>query len=78
MGYSIVARQTSEGGVDSERYQVVDDDGREYCRNAGGGVEATPWFSLAVECYREVSGDNRIEAEGFDYLEIDGVRQEPA
>lgn len=76
MPYRIIARQTSEGGVDSECYQVVDDEGKEYCRNAGGGVEDTPSFSLAVECYCELTGEDLDSVDGFHALEIDGVTQE--
>lgn len=75
MPYRILARQTSDGGVNGERYQVVDDEGREYCTNAGGGIEDTPSFSLAVERYNELTGETRDPEDGFDALEIDGVEQ---
>lgn len=75
MSYRIEARQTSEGGVNSEVYQVVDDDGREYCVNAGGGIEDTPSITFAVERYNELTGGNRDPEDGFDVLRIDGVEQ---
>lgn len=73
--YRIVARQDSIGGVNSERYQVVDDDGCEYCTNAGGGIEDTPNFTLAVERYCELTGEDPDSVDGFHDLEIDGVVQ---
>jgi hypothetical protein len=73
--YRIVARQTSDGGVNSERYRVVDDDGNEYCRNAGGGIEDTPSFSLAAERYCELTGADPDTIDEFHSLEIDGVEQ---
>jgi hypothetical protein len=76
--YRIVARQTSEGGADDERYQVVDDEGNEYCRNAGGGVEDTPHFRLAAERFCELTGEDADAIDSFHSLEIDGVEQTPA
>lgn len=76
MTYRIVARQTSDSGADGERYQVVDDSGAEYCTNAGGAIEATPHFGLAVERYCELTGESPDAIDGFHELEIDGVRQE--
>jgi hypothetical protein len=77
MPYQIQARQTSDGGVNSEVYQVVDDDGNEYCTNAGGGIEATPHFSLAVERYCELTGEDPDSIDGFHTLSIDGVVHYP-
>lgn len=75
MTYQIEARQTSDGGVNDERYQVIDSDGREYCTNAGGGIEDSRSFSFAVERYNELTGESRDEADGFDVLKIDAVEQ---
>jgi uncharacterized protein YrzB (UPF0473 family) len=57
--YKIIAYVTG----DDEVYQVVDDGGNEYCRNATGSIEALAEFSKAEILYFTLTGSHKDDAD---------------
>jgi len=48
---------------DDEVYQVVDDGGNEYCRNASGTIETLADFSKAESLYFKLTGSHKDDAD---------------
>jgi hypothetical protein len=57
--YKIIAYVTG----DDEVYQVVDEGGNEYCRNASGSIEALAEFSKAESLYFNLTGNHKDDAD---------------